>query len=61
MLDHLGFVTNLIFFKDYVARYIVLSECIKISVTNRKVSKTDSMVILTTNIVWNVTKFLDFA
>ena len=32
----------------------------RISVTNRKVGKTDSMVILKTNIAWNIMKFQNF-
>ena len=32
----------------------------RFSVTNRKVGKNDSMVILKTNIAWNITKFPEF-
>ena len=50
MLHHIGLVTNLIFFKMMSPGMLCFQNVFRISVTNRKDGKTDSMVILKTNI-----------
>ena len=48
------------FFSMMSRNMLCFQNCFRISDTNSKVGKTDSMLILKTNIAWNITKLQEF-